>query len=83
MQDARVGESGLTSPHSSMASNTVLFTVGKCPISYLDCIQQDRAQIPASTSSKCCSNTQHTLLPTGSSQPKAPANSGTAMPTPN
>lgn len=66
MQDVGVRQSGLTPPRSSMTSTTVLFTVGKCPISYLDRAQRDRAQIPASTSSECCSNTQHTLLPAGS-----------------
>lgn len=37
-------------------------TVGKRPISYLDCIQQEEAQIPAGTSSECCGNTHPTLL---------------------
>lgn len=89
----RVREPGLTLPCSSMVSNALFSppynTLGKRPISYLDCIQQDKAQIPAGISSKHCSNTQHTPLPcrlitTRAEAPPNPAADGSVvMPAPN
>lgn len=93
MQDPGVWESGLTLPCSSMVSNAVFSppynTLDKITISYLDCIQQDKAQIPAGISSERCGNTQHTPLPCGliTTQAEAPPNpiadGSVVMPAPN